>query len=332
MDPFTLITFISISVVLAFLLTYLLTLILVKILPKKGFVVEDYHKQNMPKVAWPGGPAILLSIVVVEFILYFIYHDLRFLSIVFVTSIAGAIGFIDDRVKFNRGIIKPGLLILASLPILLLQTYDFHIFFPIFGSVRLSIVYPILVLFTIPIISNATNMIDVLNGALSGFMIITTIPLIFALALRSDYNIMMAAMPLIASSLAFYIFHRYPSKIFPGDSGSLALGAMFCAIAIVGNIEIVAVIAILPAILNSFFILTSIKGFIEHSNIKTRPTIILPDGRLAASKDSSAPVTLVRMILIDGPLSERQVVSNIFKLSAFSSFLAILTALATWCV
>jgi hypothetical protein len=36
------------------------------------------------------------------------------------------------------------------------------------------------------------------------------------------------------------------------------------------------------------------------------------------------------MILADGPLFEREVVSNIFKLSAFSAFLAIITALATW--
>ncbi|MCP8318377.1 MAG: UDP-N-acetylglucosamine-1-phosphate transferase [Candidatus Methylarchaceae archaeon HK01B] len=332
MNQSDLILLASVSFAFTFSLTYLLTLALVKTLPKKGSVVEDHHKQGKPKVAWPGGPAILFSLVIVESILYLIYGDLRILSIALVTIIAGSIGLIDDRMKFNRGIIKPGLLILASLPILLLRTYNFHPIFPIFGSVRLSIIYPILVLLAVPIVSNATNMIDVLNGALSGFMVITTIPLIFALALRPDHAIMVAAIPLIASSLAFYIFHKHPSKIFPGDSGSLALGAMFCAIAIVGRVEIVAIIAILPAILNSFFILSSIKGFIEHRNIKTRPTILLPDSRLAASENPSAPATLVRMILIGGPLSEREVVSDIFKLSAFSAFLAVITALVTWCV
>ncbi|MCP8312397.1 MAG: UDP-N-acetylglucosamine-1-phosphate transferase, partial [Candidatus Methylarchaceae archaeon HK02M1] len=256
MNQSDLILLASVSFAFTFSLTYLLTLALVKTLPKKGSVVEDHHKQGKPKVAWPGGPAILFSLVIVESILYLIYGDLRILSIALVTIIAGSIGLIDDRMKFNRGIIKPGLLILASLPILLLRTYNFHPIFPIFGSVRLSIIYPLLVLLAVPIVSNATNMIDVLNGALSGFMVITTIPLIFALALRPDHAIMVAAIPLIASSLAFYIFHKHPSKIFPGDSGSLALGAMFCAIAIVGRVEIVAIIAILPAILNSFFILS----------------------------------------------------------------------------
>jgi len=320
----------SIVFALTFSLTYLLTLALVKTLPKRGSVVEDYHKPGKPKVAWPGGPAILSSILIAELILYFVYGDLRILSIALVTMIAGIIGLIDDRWRLSNGIIKPILLILASLPILLLDVYVPRPTFPIFGSVRLHYVYPILVLVAIPIVSNATNMIDVLNGALSGFMIISTLPLVFALALRADYPIMMATIPLIASSLAFYIFHRYPSKIFPGDSGSLALGAMFCVIAIVGRVEIVAIISILPAILNSFFILSSVKRLVEHRSIKTRPTILLQNGQLVASKESSAPITLVRMILADGPLSEREVVLNIFKLSAFSAFLAIITAFLTW--
>ncbi|MGQ9469212.1 MAG: UDP-N-acetylglucosamine-1-phosphate transferase, partial [Nitrososphaerales archaeon] len=272
----------------------------------------------------------LSPILIAESILYFVYGDLRILSIALVTMIAGIVGLIDDRWKLKNGIIKPILLILASLPILLLDVYVPYPTFPIFGSVRLHYVYPILVLAAVPVVSNATNMIDVLNGALSGFMIIATMPLIFALVLIADYPIMMATIPLTASSLAFYVFHRYPSKIFPGDSGSLTLGAMFCAIAIVGRVEIVAIISILPTILNSFFILSSVKRLVEHKSITTRPTVLLPNGQIAASKEPSAPITLVRMILADGPLSEREIVSNILKLSAFSALLAVITTLATW--
>ncbi|MEM3538525.1 MAG: UDP-N-acetylglucosamine-1-phosphate transferase [Nitrososphaerales archaeon] len=303
---------------------------MVKTLPKKGLVVEDYHKLNKPKVAWPGGPAILSSLLITELILYLIYLDLRILSIILVTIIAGIIGLIDDKWRFRNGAIKPALLILASLPILLLGVYHPYPTFPIFGRVRLHYVYPMLVLLAVPIVSNATNMIDVLNGVLSGFMMIATMPLVFALILRADYSIMVATLPLIASSLAFYMFHKYPSKIFPGDSGSLTLGAMFCTIAIVGRVEIVAIISILPAILNSFFILSSVKRLVEHGSIMVRPTILLPNGQLMASKEPSAPITLVRMILAEGPLSEREVVFNIFKLTIFSAFLGLITALLTF--
>lgn len=315
--------------IMNFSITFILTSYLIKALKKRGNLAEDYHKVNRPKIPSPGGPAILFSTVLTEILLFLVVGDLSILSIALVTTIAGAIGFVDDIFRLG-GKMKPILLLSASLPILVFGTYDFHVIFPIFGGIRLPIVYPILVLAAIPIVSNATNMIDVLNGVLSGFMAIVTIPIIFALLLKSNYAIAVATIPLLASSLSFYLFHRHPSRIFPGDTGSLSLGAMFCAIAIIGGVEIVAIVALLPAILNSFFVLSTVKKIIEHRGIKTRPTMLLPDGRLAASKDPSAPATLVRLLLFDGPLYEREIAKNIFKLASFSAFLAILTAIVTW--
>jgi UDP-N-acetylglucosamine--dolichyl-phosphate N-acetylglucosaminephosphotransferase len=320
----------SISVFVGcFVLTFFFTHYLVNALRRRGSVVDDFHKLNRPKVASPGGISILFSLVVVESMLFFFTESVEILAIILTTVIAGTIGFLDDFVRLG-GKTKPVLLILASLPILLLATYSFRPFFPLFGGVRLPLIYPILVLLAIPIVSNSTNMIDVLNGALSGFMAIATIPLVFALAIKGEYIIMISALPIIASSIAFYFFHKFPSKIFPGDTGSLTLGAIFCSIVIVGGVEIVGIVALLPAILNSFFVISSLKKFIEHRLIKNRPTILLEDGRLAASKELSAPATLVRMILIDGPLSEVKVVHNILKLAAFSAVLAGITALLTW--
>lgn len=320
---------IFLAFVTTFLLTYFLTRWLIKTLTIRGSIAEDYHKPNRPFVPWPGGPAILSSVLMVETLLYFITEEPGVLSIVLVTLIAGMVGLADDKWKLG-GAIKPVLLILAGLPIIFLETYYSHPVFPFFGGVRLTIVYPILVLGAVPIVTNAANMLDVLNGVLSGTMVIISIPLMIALVLQANYVILAATMPFIASSLAFYIFHRYPSKIFPGDSGSLALGALFASLVIVGRVEIVAIVAFLPAILNSFFILSSVKRLVEHRSMALRPITLLPDGRLAASKDPKAPITLVRMILLEGSLSESEVASSIFKLSAFSSFLAILTAVATW--
>ncbi len=49
------------------------------------------------------------------------------------------------------------------------------------------------------------------------------------------------------ASLAFYKYHKFPSRIFPGDSGAVMFGATYGAIAIVGQVEVIAAIAILPA-------------------------------------------------------------------------------------
>jgi UDP-N-acetylglucosamine--dolichyl-phosphate N-acetylglucosaminephosphotransferase len=126
--------------------------------------------------------------------------------------------------------------------------------------------------------------------------------------------------------LAFYKYHKLPSKIFPGDSGALTLGAMYGAIAIVGGVEIIAAVALLPAVINSFLFLASVKKIVEHRQIKGKPVDHTDDFKLRATSDKSAPVTLVRLILAGGPLSEKQVGYEIFKLTIFSGILAIITA------
>jgi len=127
-------------------------------------------------------------------------------------------------------------------------------------------------------------------------------------------------------SLAFYKYHKIPSKIFPGDSGALTLGAMYGTIAIVGHVEIIAAVALLPAVINSFLFLSSMKKIVEHRQIKGRPVEHTEDFKLKATTDKTAPVTLVRLILGSGPLSEKQVGYAIFKLAIFSGILAIITA------
>ncbi|MFQ6135290.1 MAG: glycosyltransferase 4 family protein [Nitrososphaerales archaeon] len=323
------------TALLAFILplaaTIILTPLLIKTLTNRGTLVQDYHKPNRPLIPKPGGPAILLPLILGELTIYLATESTGALALMLVTAIAGVIGVIDDVYALS-GVLKPALLMTASLPILLLGTYDFHPEFPLFGGVRLSIIYPLLVLIAIPVTANTVNTIDVLNGAVSGFTAIASIPLILALALKGGITTALIALPLLSVSLGFFIFHRFPSKIFPGDSGSLSLGALYGALAVVGGVEVVGIVALLPAILNSFFFLSSVRRLVEHRKVKERPTKVLGENRLAASRSGSAPITLVRLILADGPLTEREVVLNIFKVTAFSAGLAIVTAVLTWVI
>ena len=314
-----------------FIVIIILTPLLIKTLSKRGNLVHDYHKPNKPLVPAPGGPAIFISLILGESIVYLLTGANGALALILVTTIAGVIGILDDVYTLS-GVLKPTLLIIASFPILILGTYDFHMEFPLFGEVRLSIIYPILVLLAIPVTANTVNTIDVLNGAVSGFITISSIPLILALAFKGSIDTLLMALPLLSVALGFFIFHRFPSKIFPGDSGSLSLGAIYGAIAIVGGIEIIGIVALLPAILNSFFFLSSVKRLVEGRTIKLRPTNVLSENRLEASRNGSAPITLVRLILADGPLVEKEVVQNILKMAVFSSFLAIVTAVLTWVI
>jgi UDP-GlcNAc:undecaprenyl-phosphate/decaprenyl-phosphate GlcNAc-1-phosphate transferase len=134
--------------------------------------------------------------------------------------------------------------------------------------------------------------------------------------------VLIAALPMFFATLAFYRYHKYPSKIFPGDSGTLLLGAVYGSVAIAGNSEIIGVIALLPAVMNSFLFLSSVKRIVEHRQVTSRPTKLTQDFKLAASPEQSAPVTLLRLILTAGPLSERKIVLQIFMLASFSAVLS----------
>jgi UDP-N-acetylglucosamine--dolichyl-phosphate N-acetylglucosaminephosphotransferase len=88
-------------------------------------------------------------------------------------------------------------------------------------------------------------------------------------------------------------------------------------------------VALLPAVINSFLFLASMKRIIEHRQIKGKPVDHTEDFKLKATNDKTAPITLVRLILATGPLSEKQIGFQIFKLAIFSGILAIVSAILT---
>lgn len=318
---------IIISCVAAFTVVYIMTPPLIKFLEKRNLTVKDMNKKEDVMVVRPGGPAIIAGIIISEIILYTFLQLNEILAILITTSAAFVIGYVDDR-KVMGGWFKPVALAVAAIPIIALGTYDSNLVFPLFGAVQIPVLYLALIIFMIPITGNTINSIDVLNGVASGFMVIASFSLSLCLFIVQNYEIAVVSLPLGVVSLAFYKFHKVPSKIFPGDSGALALGAMYGGIAIVGGVEIIAAVALLPAVINSFLFLSSVKRVVEHRQIKGKPVEHTADFKLQATDDKKAPVTLVRLILAGGgPMSEKQVGFAIFKLALFSGFLAVITAL-----
>ena len=314
-----------IACLFAFFIVFFITPVIIKILQKKNFVVKDVNKKGNVMIPRPGGLSIILGIVVSELIFYVFLQLNEILAIIITTTMAFFIGYVDDR-KTMGGWFKPLMLAIAALPIIFIGAYDSNLTFPLFGDVQIPLLYFGLIIFMIPITGNTINSIDVLNGVASGFMVIASFTLSICLFILQNYEIAVISLPLGFVSLAFYKYHKIPSKIFPGDSGALAFGAMYGSIAIVGGVEIIAAIILLPAIINSFLFLSSVKRIVEHRQIKGKPVEHTDNFKLKATKDQTAPVTLVRLILTNGPLSEKQVGLEIFKLAIFSGILGIITA------
>ena len=313
---------------MSFFITLFGTSKIINWLTAKGEVVQDYHKSDKPSIPRPAGPALVAGIVAAEIILFLLTWKIRVIAILLTAVISFFIGFVDDK-KVLPGWFKPVALIIAAIPLIVLGAHQSHLNLE-FGKVAIPLLYIPLILVIIPIAGNTINSIDVLNGVASGFVIIAMFPLLVSIAIFGSNEVFVAALPLLFGTIALYKYHKFPSKIFPGDSGTLLMGAMYGAIAIAGNSEIIAVIAILPAVMNSFLFLASVKKIVEHRKVKSRPVVLNEDFKLAASKEKDAPSTLVRLLLVDGPLSEKDVGCRIFRLAIFSSFLAFISIIVQY--
>ena len=325
LDGVNLITYGAAVSAISFFGVLFLTPATIRSLTAKHKVVADAHKPEKPQVPRPAGPVIMISIAAAEIVLFILTMNIAVLAILLTTAIAFLVGYIDD-IRVMPGWFKPVALLAAAIPMFVLDIYVGEVYGEslnlIFGRAYIPLLYIPLIFVIIPITGNTINSIDVLNGVASGFLIIASIPLLASIAIFGSYEVFLAALPMLFASIAFYRYHKFPSRIFPGDSGTLLLGTMYGAVAIAGSSEIIGVIALLPAVMNSFLFLASVKRIVEHREVKARPTILTDDFKLAASTDSKAPATLVRLIVVDRPLGEREIGYQIFKLAIFTALLA----------
>jgi UDP-N-acetylmuramyl pentapeptide phosphotransferase/UDP-N-acetylglucosamine-1-phosphate transferase len=300
------------------------------------------HKRPPTKVPSPAGPLLFLGIFIGEVAVFLLFGTLVPVAILGVATVAFAVGVLDDFFVLS-GPLKPALLLLAGVPLVIAHLgqsslYTSEITFPLLGTTGAHFfIYTALAILGFPIVANAFNMMDSFNGQISWFTLLTSLALLFGVTLQflftSTYSLVRVAttLPLVAVAAAFLVFNRYPSKAFDGQTGSLVFGAVFAALAVTGGVEVAAVIAIVPAILNSFYTLSSVRGFVERRKM-SRPTYIGEDGRLYASSDRTAPTTLVRLILLAGPRSEDGLVRDIVVLTLVSCILSVVISLLTWVI
>jgi UDP-N-acetylglucosamine--dolichyl-phosphate N-acetylglucosaminephosphotransferase len=310
-------------------------------LKRSGRVVDDVHKSPPTKVPSPAGPILLLGAIAGEAVAFLTFGTLVPVAVIGAALVAFAIGLADDLFVLG-GRSKPLLLFLAAIPFVAVTRWQPDLFqpslaFPFFHSTSPHFtIFVGLVLLAFPVVSNAFNMMDSFNGQISGFSLLTSLALLFGVVLHAAYTSGFAlariasTLPLVGIAAAFVVFNRYPSRVFDGDSGALMLGAMYAGLAVTGGVEMAAIVAIIPSILNSFFILSSVRGLVERRKMKSRPTYLGKDGKLHASLEKDAPVTLARMLLLNGQLTERELVKAVLSITAIACVLSVITSALTW--
>ena len=182
----------------------------------------------------------------------------------------GAIGFVDDYLmqvkKQSKGLSVRGKLVLQAIlglaaGALVYATPNFstEITLPFFKTVTPEIGWGYILFATLVIVgaSNAVNLTDGLDGLAIGPMTIAaTTYMIFAYVagnvkiagyLQITYvpgcgEIAVLCGAIAGAGLGFLWFNAYPAQVFMGDTGSLSLGAVLGAIAVITKQEILLVL------------------------------------------------------------------------------------------
>jgi UDP-N-acetylglucosamine--dolichyl-phosphate N-acetylglucosaminephosphotransferase len=301
---------------------------------KKGYIGIDIHKTSKTEVAESGGIAIIFGISCTSVLLIIFFPSFFNEIIIFILTVilSGVIGYIDDRIRLKSRY-KVLLTIFTGILIFLANTIGFISIesptIPFLGKLRLSFIYPIIVPIIVAVFANTVNMLEGYNGEGSGTSIIALISLLVCSIIWDSAEGMLFTVISLAVLIPFYLYNKFPAKIFPGDVGTLSIGAIFAGIALFGSLEAAVFCALLIHIFNSFYVLYSVKGFFESSEILDNKSdiILLENDTIKASDLKSAALTLPRLILAKGPLKEPELVKRIFIISIICGFFSIITTI-----
>lgn len=215
--------------------------------------LESHKKKNGTPTM--GGLAFILvpSIVYVVFALFSPFRLDMNTGIILLAYIGyGLIGFIDDYIivvkKKNEGL-KPGVKfamqsVLAIVFFLLYRSVSSTgVWIPILDkTIDLGFLYFILVFFMFTAETNAVNLTDGVDGLCAGLMAIALVPFVLFAMLEGVPNVAFLLLLVVFALLGYLVYNLHPARIFMGDTGSLALGGLIAAAAMVLKQELLLIV------------------------------------------------------------------------------------------
>lgn len=237
------------------------------------FVGENHKRKN--GIPTMGGLIFIVPTFITILIMYFtkkISINSNLLIILFVFVAYAFLGFLDDFTKLRRKQNEG----LTEIQKLLGQVIIAVVFFYIYmksGSepllwfhafnlkVDIGWLYGFFILFMLVATSNAVNITDGLDGLAGGLSFIATLVLgtiAWATNWLSGYqDIAIFCFILAGAILGFLVFNTYPAKVIMGDTGSLAIGGVLAAIAILTRHELTF------AVIMGVFVLETLSVIIQ---------------------------------------------------------------------
>ena len=250
------------KLILSFVLSLGLVLIsmkhLIKILHQLKFgqhIREEGPESHKAKTGTPtmGGISFVLAPIIVMLLLNssaFLKMDVVIVMLAFLGY--AIIGFIADFlivVKKNNDGLKPKMKffmqsVLAVVFYFMYQSFaSTAIEIPVVHmSIELGFLYFFLVFIMFTAESNAVNLTDGLDGLCAGCSLVVIAPFIIFALMQGNQDLAMFLLAVAGAFIGYLKYNLHPAKVFMGDTGSLAIGGLFAATAMVLKKEILLVV------------------------------------------------------------------------------------------
>ena len=252
-------------------------------------VRADGPKRHLIKQGTPtmGGVVILLAVVVTCLIMA--RPSLQLILAVGAMLATGALGLFDDITKVVQGR-SLGLTPHAKMIGLTVIVVVFFTLAVNFCGVRPEVAFPggftidlgqlqtvvtiggtriafpwlyfIFVYLLLAGMSNAVNLTDGLDGLAGGTVMVAMLIMAAVCYIFDDINLALFCAACAGGCIGFLWFNAYPASIFMGDTGSLALGGGFAAVAILTNTEVISLVV------GALFIIEALSVIIQVASFK----------------------------------------------------------------
>ncbi len=318
---------ILLSIFASFFLTYLIMPFWLRGAHANDLVGRDMHKLHGENVA-EGGGLVVLAGFILGVLLYvgintFVFSGdsstlVKIFALLSVVFIAGIVGMVDDFLGWKKGLSKKlrvFVLISAAVPLMVINAGTSILILPFLGQINLGLLFPLII---IPLgIVGATasfNIIAGYNGLEASQGIIILSGLAFASYITGQAWLSVIALCMIFALMGFYIFNFNPARVFPGDILTYSVGALIAGIAILGDLEKVAILFFIPYIIE---VILKSRGKLKKESfakINERGGLEMPYEKIYGLEHLS--IKILKKIKKKGEVRENDVVRliNLFQI------------------
>ena len=300
--------------IIFFLATFVLSVAFVyffaKLNKKNGIIGKDVNKLDQRIIPEAGGIAFLVPVWIAIIAIAALYQQgfnmFYFIFGLIVTAFA-FIGLLDDTK--HKFMMKATPWAFRAVPIAFVSL--------LFGAVHFhDPLWAFAIALFIAGIASLENTFAGLNGWEIGSGLIISLFVTLIVATSLDPNLVLLALALNGMILGLLFWNHFPTKVFPGDSGTLFIGSAIAAILVMNqnfDMILLGVLFFLPHILDFFGLnlLTNPKDMSQSQNL---PYAILSDGRLSIPKTGNgSKLDFAKLLMkIFGPMEEWQIVAIIW--------------------